>query len=411
MITNEQIKWIRKSSGLTMSQFARLLGSDIQKLMAWEAGLYSAPADVEIKMREVEERVVDAERSVGCFKPYELLQVKLRNRLVFPPMVTCYSDKVGLVTPGILKHYQAVARGGVGLVILEATSINERRKLAGLGIWDKAHIGILKRLVDVVHGEGAAVCIQLVDALRSIKTTPNDLDDQQIGTIIVEFAAAVLRAFQAEADMVELHAAHSYTLSDFLSKRMNKRKDKWGGPPSHRVEVIKQIIGLVRKKWDQPNVIGVRINGDDFVAGGNTLRDACMIAKELEEAGANYISVSAGARYDDGKNSYSITRCEPNAGFPNAVNIHMAEAIKQVVDIPVIGAGKIPTTDLATKLINEGKCDLVAMGRPILADYDLPNKEKAGAAEHVRRCIYCNKCLEAIMQGNPVNCVLWEEQK
>jgi 2,4-dienoyl-CoA reductase-like NADH-dependent reductase (Old Yellow Enzyme family) len=408
MITNEQVKWIRASSGLTMSQFARLLGTDTDKLMDWERGFYSPPADIEVKLREIEEKVIDAEHSVGCFRPFELRHVKLRNRLVFPAMVTRYADNMGLVTPQILKHYQAVAHGGVGLVTLEATSVNQRRKLAGLGIWDNAQVDILKRLVDAIHAEGAAVCIQIADGLRFLNATPADLNEKQVEKIILEFAAGVLRAFQAEADIVELHGAHSYTLSDFLSKRSNRRNDKYGGPPSHRVEIIRQILNLVRSRIEQASIIGVRINGDDFMVGGNTARDACAIASEFEEAGANFIHISAGARYEDGDASYSISRCEPNAEFPNAPNIHLAEAVKQVVEIPVIGVGKIPTTGLATRLIEQEKCDLVAIGRAILADYDLPNKEKAGAADQVRRCIYCNKCLEAIWQGQPVTCVLWE---
>ncbi len=409
MITNEQVKWTRKRSGLTMSQFARWMDVGTDMLMRWEAGTAVPPPDVEERIKEVTDRIMDAERSVGCFKPYELLHVKLRNRLVFPAMVTRYSDKLGLVTPRILKHYQAIARGGVGLVIIEATSVDQRRKVGNLGIWDNAHVDVLRRLIDAIHEEGAAVCVQIADSLRAVDCTPAELTENHIKTVIVQFAAGVVRAFQAEADMVELHGAHSYTLADFLSKRTNQRKDGYGGPPAHRVEIIRQILGLVREKWEHPNVIGVRINGEDFVAGGNTLRDACAIASELEEAGANYIHVSAGARRDDGEESYSMGRCEPMAEFLNAPNIHLAEAVKQVVNVPVIGVGKIPTTGLATQLIESGKCDLVAMGRAILADPDLPNKEKAGAEGQVTRCIYCNKCLQEIRKGEPVSCILWEE--
>jgi 2,4-dienoyl-CoA reductase-like NADH-dependent reductase (Old Yellow Enzyme family) len=408
VITNEQVKWIRKSSGLAMSQFARLLGVDTDLAMNWELGIHTPAADVEAKLKKLEERLIDVERSVGCFRPFELLHVKLRNRLVFPPMVTRYSDKTGLVTPKILKHYQAAAHGGVGLVTLEATSVNEKRKLGGLGIWDKAHVSILKRLIDVIHEEGAAVSVQIADGIRFANLTPTDLSEDDLKTLIIEFAAGVLRALQAEADVIELHAAHSYTLADFLSKRSNRRTDDFGGGPEQRVEIIRQIIGLVRRKWEQPNVIGVRMNGEDFIAGGNTLKDACEIAAALEEAGANFIHVSAGARREEGDESYSVSRCEPGAQFPDAVNIHLPERIKQAVSIPVIGAGKIPTTELATKLIEEEKCDLVSMGRAILADYDLPNKEKAGAADQVRRCTYCNSCLRCLEQGEPVRCVLWD---
>jgi 2,4-dienoyl-CoA reductase-like NADH-dependent reductase (Old Yellow Enzyme family) len=408
VITNEQIKWIRKSSGLTMSQFARLMGVDTNLVMNWELGIHTPAAEVEEKLKKIEQRVIDAERSVGCFKPFELLHVKLRNRLVFPPMVTRYSDKTGLVTPQILKHYQAVAHGGVGLVTLEATSINEKRRLAGLGIWDKAHVSILKKLIDVIHEEGAAVSVQIADGIRFMNITPTDLSEDDLKTLIIEFAAGVLRALQAEADVIELHAAHSYTLADFLSKRSNKRTDKFGGGPEQRIEIIRQIIGLVRRKWEQPNVIGVRINGDEFITGGNTLKDACEIAAALEEAGVNFIHVSAGARREDGDKSYSVSRCEPGAEFVDAPNIHLAEKIRQVVGIPVIGVGKIPTTELATRLIEQERCDLVGMGRAILADYDLPNKEKAGATDQVRRCMYCNSCLHCLEQDKPVRCVLWD---
>lgn len=408
MITNEQIKWIRKSSGLTMSQFARLMGVDTSLVMNWELGVHTPAAGVEEKLKKIEQRIIDAERSVGCFRPFELLHVKLRNRLVFPPMVTRYSDKTGLVTPQVLKHYKAVAHGGVGLVTLEATSVNEKRKLGGLGIWDKAHVSILKRLIDAIHEEGAAVSVQIADGIRFMNLTPSDLSEGDLKTLIIEFAAGVLRALQAEADVIELHAAHSYTLADFFSKRANRRTDNFGGGPDRRVEIVRQIVGLVRRKWEHPNVIGVRINGDEFIAGGNTLKDACEIASALEEAGVNFIHVSAGARREEGDESYSVSRCEPGAEFVDAANIHLAERIKQVVSIPVIGVGKIPTTALATQLIEQNRCDLVGMGRAILADYDLPNKEKAGAADQVRRCTYCNSCLQAISRNEPVSCVLWD---
>lgn len=410
MITNEQIKWARTRAGLSVTQFAQLLGVKPKKLTDWELGWSSPPEKIERKIRKIADRMADAERSVGCFRGFQLGHVQLRNRLVFPAMVTCYTDDLGLVTPRAIEHYRAIARGGVGLVTLEATSVNQERKLAGLGIWNDAQVPILKGLVEVIHAEEAAVCIQIADGLRFTGKTPEDLSAQEVEAIIEEFVAGVLRAFTAGADAVELHGAHSYTLADFLSRRSNHRRDSYGGAVQCRVEIVRQIIARVRERCDEPNIIGVRINGEEFIVGGNTLRDACGIASLLEDAGANFIHVSAGARHEDGADSYSMHRCEPPAEFPDAANIHLAEAVKQMVGIPVIGVGKIPTTGLATRLIEQGKCDLVAMCRAILADYDLPNKERAGAPDQVRRCIYCNKCLEAIWRGEPTSCVLWREK-
>jgi 2,4-dienoyl-CoA reductase-like NADH-dependent reductase (Old Yellow Enzyme family) len=280
-----------------------------------------------------------------------------------------------------------------------------------LGIWDDAHVSVLKRLVEVLHIEGAAVGIQLADGLRFTGKKPCDLSEPEIEGIIEDFVRGILRAFQAEVDLVELHGAHSYTLADFLSRRANTRTDAYGGPPARRAEIVRRIIRRASDRGARQGVVGVRINGDDFIAGGNTTLDACAIACELEGAGAAFIHVSAGARREEGESSCSVSRCEPAADFPDAANIHLAEAVKQAVKIPVIGVGKISNTGLATRLIGQGKCDLAAMGRAILADYDLPNKEKAGAHEQVRRCIYCNSCLKAIQLNQPVSCVLWEKRE
>ena len=408
MITNEQVKWIVRKSGLSLSRFAARLGVEPSKVTRWETGQEVPPSSLEEKLRKLE---IDFASTTGAFAPFKIRRTHLKNRLVFPAMVTRYADETGIPSRRTLNHYISIANGGVGLLTLEATSVNADRRLpGGLGIWDTAQVKALASMVEVLHFAGAAVSIQLADALRFSGKKPADLTEEEIQRIIGDFVNGVVNAQNAGTDAAELHAAHSYTLADFLSRAANKRKDQFGGDARARTRIVAEIIKRAREKVKESFVIGIRINGEDFVAGGNTLKDTVELAKSLQEAGLDFIHVSAGARREEGENSYSIARCEPTAEFPDACNMHLAEAIKDSVDIPVIGCGKIPNTKVAEVQLAERRADLIALGRAILADPSLPVKEKTGKFDEVIRCIYCNHCLMLIRSNQPAECPLWNKQ-
>ena len=408
VITNEQVKWIVRKSGLPLSRFAVRLGVEPSKVARWESGLEVPPPPVEAKLRKLE---IDFATTTGAFVPFKIRQMHLKNRLVFPAMVTRYADSTGIPSRRTLTHYFTIASGGVGLLTLEATSVNPNRRLpGGLGIWDAAQVKVLTSMVGLIHDAGAAVSIQLADALRLAGKTPASLTEEEILRIIDDFVSGVVNVQNTGADAAELHAAHSYTLADFLSSAANKRTDQFGGEARARARIVTEILRRAREKVKETFVIGIRLNGEDFVAGGNTLKDTVELARCFGEAGFDFIHVSAGARREEGENSYSMVRCEPPAEFPDACNMHLAETIKDSVEIPVIGCGKIPNTKVAEVQLAERRADLIAIGRAILADPSLPIKEKMGEFDEVIRCTYCNHCLRCIRSNQPAECPLWSEK-
>ncbi|MFH1421683.1 MAG: hypothetical protein ABIH42_03080, partial [Planctomycetota bacterium] len=250
--------------------------------------------------------------------------------------------------------------------------------------------------------------IQLSDSINSIGKKPVDLSKEEVIQIVNDFVKGIANAKKAGADMVEFHAAHSSTLADFLSKAGNKREDQVGGDVKGRSRIVVEIIKRAKANLKENLVLGIIINGEDFVFGGNTLNDSIAIAKHLEESGVDFIHVSAGARKDDGENSYSMMRSEPSADFPDACNMYLAEAIKDSVDVPVIGGGKIPSTKDAEVHLAEGRTDLISMGRALFADAKLIVKEKAGKFDEVVKCTYCNECVNSVRSGQQADCPQWK---
>jgi 2,4-dienoyl-CoA reductase-like NADH-dependent reductase (Old Yellow Enzyme family) len=408
VITNEQVKWIVRKSGIPLSRFAARLGVEPSKVIRWESGQEVPLPEIEAKLRKLE---TDFAMTTGAFAPFRIRQMRLKNRLVFPAMITRYADNTGIPSRRTSTHYFTIAIGGVGLLTLEATSVNENRRLpGGLGIWHPAQVQALSSLIGLIHGAGATVSIQLADAIRLTGKSPADLTEEEILQIIDDFVSGVVNAHDAGADAAELHAAHSYTLADFLSRAANKRTDHFGGNARARARIVTEILKRSREKVKESLVIGIRLNGEDFVAGGNTLKDTVELARCFEQAGSDFIHVSAGARREEGENSYSMVRAEPPAEFPDACNMYLAERIKDSVEIPVIGCGKIPNTKVAESQLTERRADLIAIGRAILADPSLPIKEKTGKFDEVIRCTYCNHCLKCIRSNQPAECPLWNKQ-
>jgi 2,4-dienoyl-CoA reductase-like NADH-dependent reductase (Old Yellow Enzyme family) len=239
------------------------------------------------------------------------------------------------------------------------------------------------------------------------------------------FACAAFRARTAGFDAVELHLAHAYTMSSFLS-RYNQRKDEYGGSLENRLRLAKEVVKAAREAVGKEYVLGARINGDEFTRGGNTLAQSRVIALCLAELGLDYISISAGGKFEDAiprhgesldpYTGYSGSRTMPPTWMPEKVNVYLASDIKRTLTeagftIPIVTAGRIPTAQVAETIIQNNEADIVAIARPVLCDPFWPKKFQEGRDHEIVKCIYCNQCRDSEGDFEPVVCVQWKKDK
>jgi len=350
--------------------------------------------------------------------------LKLKNRVVMPPMVRDYADKHGKATPRYIAHIDSIAKGGVGMMILEASFIRQdgRGFPNELGIQSDATIPGLCKLANAAHKYKAAIGVQIYHAGRQtskIKTglrcvgpsaiadpltneVPRVLSVKDIAQLVKDYAKASLRAKKAGMDFVELHGAHGYLITQFLSPFSNQRKDAYGGSFENRFRFLQEVFEAVRKLVGPQFPIVVRLSGDELVKGGLTIADTVKIAKKLETLGADALHISAGnyASYVQGKMIAPMAQLD-------GVLAPLAKAVKRAVKIPVIAVGKIRTPELAEKLIKEKATDFVAVGRSLLADPEWPNKAGAGKASDIMPCIACNQgCISRLFANQDVWCTV-----
>lgn len=341
----------------------------------------------------------------SLWQPFKINQMELKNRIVFPPMVTQYAEERGFVSERTKNHYEARAKGGAGLIIVEATYVHPRGQAFAkqLSISADEYIPGLSELVEAIHHNGAKAAIQLHHGGRMAKSwlmgmppvapspvaapggeVPKELTIEEIKEIITYFADAAARARKAGFDGVEIHGAHGYLLHQFLSRATNKRQDSYGGTIANRSRLLLEVIGAVRGAVGKDYPVWCRMTTKEYgIEEGTTLEEARETAKLAQEAGIDAIHVSA-----SGPTAPNIL---PSPAFVPGVLVHLAEGIKKVVRVPVIAVGKI-TPELGERLIKEVKVDLVAMGRQLLADPELPNKVAVGKLEDINPCTDCFGC-------------------
>jgi 2,4-dienoyl-CoA reductase-like NADH-dependent reductase (Old Yellow Enzyme family)/thioredoxin reductase len=218
-----------------------------------------------------------------------------------------------------------------------------------------------------------------------IGVIPKELTEKEIEDIIQKFGQAALRAKIAGFDAIEVHGAHGYLIGQFLSPLTNKRQDAYGGSFEKRISFALKVIQKLKGMAGDNFPIIFRLNAEDSIKGGLTIEDAKQIAIRLEYAGVSAISVSSGI-YP------TLDRTVAPLYYPPAFLIPLAAEVKKMISVPVIGVGRIPNLALADEIISKGEVDLVAMGRPLIADPELVSKSKNGNEEDIRPCIYCNFC-------------------
>jgi 2,4-dienoyl-CoA reductase-like NADH-dependent reductase (Old Yellow Enzyme family) len=364
------------------------------------------------------------------FEPYTINdKMQLKNHIMMPPVVTRLATVEGEVTDELIDRYLLYARGGAAIVVTEAVSVKKQKSGQLLRLNDNGFVPGLKSLTDRVHGEtDAKIAPQLIHFLKIARSgyrqKVEDLTEEEVKEIPTLFAQAASRAREAGFDAVELHFAHAYTMASFLS-RYNNRSDEYGGSFKNRLRLAEEVVETSRKAVGDDFVLGARMNGDEFTLGGNTLVQSRRIALRLAELGLDYISVSAGGKFEDAiptegealdpYTGYSGHRTMPPAWMPEQVNVYLAAEIKRTVNDAgfsptIVTAGRIPTASVAEEVLQQGKADMVALARPILADPYWPNKWKEGREKEIMKCIYCNKCREAEGAFEEVTCFQWKEK-
>lgn len=353
-------------------------------------------------------------------EPVSFKNLTLKNRLVWLPAVTLLADEEGYATDALIKRHADRAKGGFGLIDVEACGVNDMKSPQLLRIYDDKFIPRLKEMTDAVHEHGCKMTVQLIHFVKqSVRTgwkrPIEDFSVEEIQQVKKEFVEAAIRAKKAGFDGIELHAAHGYTLSSFISL-LNTRTDEYGRNTEGRCRIVTEIITECRAALGDDYCIGVRISGEEFVVGGNTLKQTTEISKIFAKAGVDFISVSAGGKTEDGAwyKGYSGNRCMPSANYPYGLHVYLAEGIKNALreinsDCPVIVSGKVRDLAHGEEILQAGQADLIGVCRPALADPDWIIKQVEGRQKEIVKCVYCNVCLERDQRHEPVECIVAEK--
>lgn len=347
------------------------------------------------------------------FSPFKIRDVELPNRVVMAPMSTELGGTSGEVTDAMIAFYTERARGGFGLIIVEYTCVDVATGRAHewqLTLEGRDNLEGHKRLVQSVHAEGAKVFMQMQHSgqYANAELLPDKMPvgpcdvfhprktewqlcraatDAEIRSWIEKFAATAALAIEAGYDGVEMHAAHGYLLLQFLSPRANQRTDEWGGPEENRLRFPLAVIRAIRAAIGNAPFI-FRISVDEFRTGGLTVEDMERIAPLMVEAGVDALHCSAG--WGTGRGMEKIL--EP-MNEVEGWRIPYATRIKRVTGVPVIAVGQIRWPQMAEDALVSGQTDLIALGRPSLADPFWPAKAREGRVADIRPCTSCNFCL------------------
>ena len=347
------------------------------------------------------------------FSPVMINGMTLKNRAVMPPMGTGYGNADSTVGERLIRYLARRARGGTGLIITEVCAVDPRGKgfPNEIGVWSDKFIPGLTLLTQAIHGEGGKIALQLHHAGREtfeaaaggMPEAPSpipsvvlgqpcqEMSRERIAEMIDAFAQAAARAKRAGFDAVEIHGAHGYLLNQFLSPFSNQRTDEYGGSEENRSRFVLAIVAAVREAVGPDFPVIIRVSADEMIRGGYDLEFMKRLAPRLVAAGVDAIHASVGVYSTPG--NLSIASMDTEAGF----NLFRARAIKEVVDVPVIGVGRINDPELADRAIALGDADLISFGRQHLTDPDFIRKAQADRFEEIRWCVACNQgCIERL---------------
>jgi NADPH2 dehydrogenase len=349
---------------------------------------------------------------------------ELKNRLTMAPLYLGYAGEGGTVSEILLEHYRLMAKSGVGMVVVENSTVDHPTGSGSnrtLRTDTDGSLAGLAKLAAAIKEQGTVACLQLnhagrfagiadpalaPSAVQTFGRMPRALTKEEMRTIAKKFAEAAVRVKKAGFDMVELHGGTGYLLSSFISPRTNKREDEYGGSLENRqrfpLEVVRQVKAAI---GNFP--VGYRFMADEWLPDGLKLAESVQYARALAAAGVAYISVMGGT-YE----SFflpDVVQASRKEGYM----VDLAAAIKKEVNIPVIAAGRISTGAFAESILTGGKADLIGLARVLWADPEWPSKVREGRENEIVHCAPdCDEtCTKLVTKGKTAFCVRWPHDK
>lgn len=356
------------------------------------------------------------------FSPIQIGTVTVPNRFATPPMGNNFANTDGSLSERSAAYYEARAKGGFGLITIESTVVYSEAKGGPRKpcLFTDDTIDSFREVAERCHRYGAKVNIQLQHAgpegnskltgypLKAASAMashcggeiPVAMPTDEVYRLIEAYGDAAARAQRAGIDMVEVHCAHGYLVSTFISARTNKRTDEFGGCFENRMRLPRLIIENIRRKTGNMPIL-CRINARDEGEGGLTVQDAAAVAAYLEqECGVDALNVSRSIHLHD---EFMWAPNNTHGGF----NADLVTEIKKAVSIPVITVGRYTEPQYAELLVRQGRADLVAFGRQSIADPELPVKARTGHLETLTPCIACLLgCVPNMLAGRPITCAM-----
>ncbi|MFD0656295.1 oxidoreductase [Thermocatellispora tengchongensis] len=355
----------------------------------------------------------------GLLSPYSAGRLSLPNRVAFTATINNLGRNRD-ITPEQIAFYEARARGGAGLIITEGLSVHPT-SIPGYSVplaYEPDNIPRFRRLAEAVHRHGTPILGQLWHIGRqALHTpllkpwsasgtrdpysgmTPHAMDEEEIHELIDGFARSAAHLAEAGFDGVEIHGAHGYVITQFLSPSSNFRDDRWGGSTENRSRFVMEVLRAIRDRCGEDFVVGLKISAHEYVDGGLDLAESQRIVALLaREARPDFLAVS------QANASPSLEYHVPDLAFGPAPFAHLAAGVREVADgIPVMALAKVPDLETGQRLVDEGVADLIGMSRAWLAEPDLVAKRRAGQTP--RPCTYCNVCWEFIHTAREIVCI------
>lgn len=392
-----------------------------------------------------------ADHNLKAFSPIRIGFLEIGNRFVHSATHEAMATVYGEVTEGLVKRYQVLAKGEIGLIIPGFMFIDRAGKAAPYqtGIHCDEMIPGLKRIVDAVHEREGKIVFQLSHAGRQTtrRTTgqrpiapsgsfrdpinilkPHEMNEEEIHGVITSFGEAARRAMEAGVDGIQLHAAHGYLINQFLSPFFNRRDDAWGGTAGNRFRFLKEVLAAVKRTAPEGAPILVKLNTNDYTPreGINT-KLAAQYAEKLARLGVTALELSSGTLFYSFMNvcrggaptrelakgmpiwlrpwvRIILNRWRERFKFEEAYHLDAAKRIKPVVgNIPVIMVGGLRSLSIIEEILQQGHADLLSMSRPFVRDPLLVKRMKEGVMNRVS-CTSCNKCFAAVLNDKPLRC-------
>lgn len=359
----------------------------------------------------------------SLFSPKKIGEIEVKNRIIMPPMGTSLSFSTGELSTNIIEYYKERARGGVGLIVVEISQVDLDTGSAAMNcvrLHSPRCIPRLRRLAEGVHVYGTKIFAQLHHGgseapsffneghelispsgikCKTVPDQPRAMTNAEVKEMVQKYVSAAMMLKMAHFDGVEIHGAHGYLVHEFFSEHTNKRTDEYGGSFENRMRFATEIIQGIKKACGPDFPVSIRISSVEGIPGGFSLDYGIEIAKAMEKAGADLISCSMGT-YE------SFPTALETASFKEGWRVYMATETKKHIDIPVVCVGALRNPDYLEQIIAEEQADFVALGRPLIADPEWPNKAFYGKTKSIRQCITCMTCIYTVTEPGFVRCAI-----